>query len=131
MGGFMAVVDPIADLLTRIRNAHMARHVQVAMSPSRMRESILTILQEEGFIEHFESRDGQLVVRLKYHENRPVISGLRRISKPGRRVYVPAAKIPAVQNGLGICILSTSQGVMEGKKAGAQGIGGELLCEIW
>ncbi|MBZ4686185.1 MAG: ribosomal protein [Desulfomicrobiaceae bacterium] len=127
----MAVVDPIADLLTRIRNAHMARHTQVAMSPSRMRESILTILQEEGFIEQFEKRDDQLVVRLKYHNQKPVISGLRRVSKPGRRVYVPAAQIPSVQNGLGICILSTSQGVMEGKHASAKGIGGELICEIW
>lgn len=127
----MAVVDPIADLLTRIRNAHMARHTQVSMSPSRMRESILTILQEEGFIEHFEKRDDQLLVRLKYHDQKPVISGLRRVSKPGRRVYVTVAQIPSVQNGLGICILSTSQGVMEGKQASAKGIGGELICEIW
>jgi len=127
----MSVIDPIADLLTRIRNAYKAMHSTVSFETSRTREALLAILGEEGYINGFAKEEGDLVVDLKYHENKPVVSGLKRISKPGRRIYVGAKSIPSVQNGLGICILSTSKGILEGKKAAEIGVGGELLCEIW
>ena len=127
----MSVIDPIADLLTRIRNSYKAMHATVSVSPSRTREALLKILDEEGYINGYAVESEALVVDLKYHENKPVVAGLKRISKPGRRVYVGAKSIPSVQNGLGICILSTSKGILEGKKAAEIGVGGELLCEIW
>ncbi|MDY0275282.1 MAG: 30S ribosomal protein S8 [Desulfomicrobium sp.] len=127
----MAVVDPIADLLTRIRNAYTAMHSSVKVSSSRMRSAILDIMQEEGYITGFISDDGSIVVDLKYYDGKGVVSGLQRVSKPGRRVYVASKDIPLVQNGLGICILSTSKGILEGRKAAEIGVGGELLCEIW
>ena len=127
----MSVTDPIADLLTRIRNAYSAMHSSVTLSPSRAREALLGILQTEGYISDYSLVDGQIVVNLKYHEHKPVVAGLKRVSKPGRRIYVGSKHIPSVQNGLGICILSTSKGILEGKKAAEIGIGGELLCEIW
>ena len=127
----MAIVDPIADLLTRIRNAYTAMHSDVKVSSSRMRSAILSIMQEEGYIHGFNSNDDSLVVDLKYFDGKSVVSGLKRISKPGRRVYVASKDIPLVQNGIGICILSTSRGILEGKKAAEIGVGGELLCEIW
>lgn len=127
----MSVTDPIADLLTRIRNAYHAMHANVTISTSRTRNALLSIMNEEGYINGFNT-DGQLtVINLKYLDNKPVVAGLKRISKPGRRIYVNAKSIPSVQNGLGICILSTSQGILEGRKAAELGIGGELLCEIW
>ena len=127
----MSVIDPIADLLTRVRNAYGAMHASVSVSPSRIREAVLKIMHEEGYINGYTSDENNLVVDLKYHENKPVVAGLKRISKPGRRIYVGAKSIPSVQNGLGICVLSTSKGVLEGKKAAEVGVGGELLCEIW
>lgn len=127
----MSVIDPIADLLTRIRNAYKAMHSTVAISPSRTRESLLGILHEEGYINGFSKNEDSIVIDLKYLDNKPVVLGLKRISKPGRRVYVDSKSIPSVQNGLGICILSTSKGILEGKKAAETGVGGELLCEIW
>lgn len=127
----MAVVDPIADLLTRIRNAYTAMHANVKISSSRMRSAILNIMQEEGYINNFTADDDSFIVDLKYYNGKGVVSGLQRISKPGRRVYVGSKDIPLVQNGLGICILSTSRGILEGKKAAEIGVGGELLCEIW
>lgn len=127
----MSVIDPIADLLTRIRNAYHAMHSTVSVSPSRTREALLKILDEEGYINSYAVESEALHIELKYHENKPVVAGLKRISKPGRRVYVGAKSIPSVQNGLGICILSTSKGILEGKKAAEIGVGGELLCEIW
>jgi len=127
----MSVIDPIADLLTRIRNAYKAMHSTVSITPSRTREALLKILNEEGYINGYTLENDALLVDLKYHENKAVVAGLKRISKPGRRIYVGAKSIPSVQNGLGICILSTSKGVLEGKKAAEIGVGGELLCEIW
>lgn len=127
----MSVTDPIADLLTRIRNAYGAMHATVTVSPSRMREALLNILNDEGYISGFSQEGESIVVDLKYHENKAVVAGLKRISKPGRRIYVGVKNIPSVQNGLGICILSTSKGILEGKKAAEIGVGGELLCEIW
>jgi small subunit ribosomal protein S8 len=127
----MSVTDSIADLLTRIRNAYGAMHATVTVSPSRMRESLLEILHDEGYISGFSKEGDNFLVNLKYYENKAVVAGLKRISKPGRRIYVGVNDIPSVQNGLGICILSTSRGVLEGKKAAEMGVGGELLCEIW
>lgn len=127
----MSVVDPVADLLTRIRNAYTAMHSSVIVAPSRMKQAVLGILQAEGYISGFNQMDGNIVVDLKYFNNKAVVCGLRRVSKPGRRIYVGANNIPSVQNGLGICILSTSKGVLEGKHAAELGVGGELLCEIW
>lgn len=127
----MSVTDSIADLLTRIRNAYTAMHSTVSMSTSRTREAMLGIMRTEGYIEDFSREGDQFLVHLKYYENKPVVAGLKRISKPGRRVYVGSKDIPAVQNGLGICILSTSKGILEGRNAVEIGVGGELLCEIW
>ena len=132
----MAVTDPIADMLTRIRNAGMARHDSVPIPSSRMKLYITKILKQEGFIADYEvvgSRtQRQIKVILKYADkNQPIISGLKRVSKPGLRIYVQNTEIPRVYGGLGISIISTSRGVMTGKKAWHQGIGGELLCYVW
>jgi len=127
----MSVTDPIADLLTRIRNSYTAMHANITMSTSRTREAVIAILHDEGYIGEFSNDGNQISVTLKYFENKPVVEGLKRVSKPGRRIYVGAKNIPSVQNGMGICVLSTSKGILEGKKAAEIGIGGELLCEIW
>jgi small subunit ribosomal protein S8 len=132
----MAISDPIADMLTRIRNAVMARHDLVLIPASRMKLYIAKILKQEGFITDYEvlgSRpQRQIKIILRYDdENKPFISGLKRISKPGLRVYVQGNEIPRVYGGLGMAIVSTSKGVMTGQKAWHQGIGGELLCYVW
>ena len=127
----MAVVDPIADMLTRIRNAHQALHGEVAIPLSKMKSAIAGILKEEGYIADFNEEERAIKIALKYEGGRPLISGMKQISKPGRRVYVAASDIPRVQNGLGICVLSTSQGVLDGGRAKAQNVGGELLFEVW
>lgn len=127
----MAVIDPIGDLLARIRNAHMALHAETTIPWSKVKESLAGILKSEGFINDFSVADQALTITLKYSKGQPIIRGLKRISKPGRRVYVGAEDIPRVLNGLGICIVSTSQGVMAGEQARAQNAGGELLCEVW
>ena len=127
----MSVVDPIADMLTRIRNAHGAFHQTVAMPGSKMKAAIAEILKNEGYIDDCASAEGTLTLTLKYADGKSAISGLKKISTPGRRVYVSVKDIPQVQNGLGICILSTSRGVVAGGQAVADKIGGELLCEIW
>lgn len=127
----MAVVDPIADMLTRIRNAHQALHGEVAIPLSKMKSAIAGILKEEGYIADFNEEERAIKIALKYEGGRPLISGMKKISKPGRRVYVAASDIPRVQNGLGICVLSTSQGVLDGGRAKAQNVGGELLFEVW
>lgn len=137
----MSVTDPIADMLTRLRNAIMAGQTLVAMPNSKMRTSIAKILKEEGFIANFEVVDGErsgfkiLRIRLKYvgdrRDRRPVITGLERVSKPGRRVYSGKGDIPWVLSGLGIAILSTPKGVMTGQRARRLGVGGEVLCKIW
>ena len=125
------LTDPIADMLTRIRNAHSALHKDVCIPKSKMKESLAAILKQEGYVDEVAVDDKNIVITLKYLKGRPVISGLKRISTPGRRVYVNSRQIPRVQNGLGICILSTSSGVMDGMTAHEKKVGGELLCEIW
>lgn len=127
----MAVVDPVADMLTRIRNAHQAYHRQVEIQASKMKASIAVILKDEGYIEDFSVEGETMRVALKYVDGKPLIAGLKKVSKPGRRVYVGVTDIPRVQNGLGICIVSTSRGLMAGGKAAEGNLGGELICEIW
>ncbi|THB67181.1 MAG: 30S ribosomal protein S8 [Desulfovibrio sp.] len=127
----MVTTDPIADMLTRIRNAHHALHGDVIVPKSKMKEALAGILKDEGYIEGFSVSESDISMTLRYLEGKPVIAGLKRISKPGRRVYVSASEIPRVQNGLGVCILSTSRGVMAGQAAQDQNVGGEVLCEIW
>ncbi len=132
----MAVSDPIADMLTRIRNAVMVRHDSVLMPTSKMKIAIAKILKAEGFITDYEVVRGKphrmIKIRLKYDDGgEPIISGLERVSKPGLRVYAGQKEIPRVYGGMGIAILSTSKGVMLGHKAWREGIGGELLCYIW
>jgi small subunit ribosomal protein S8 len=130
------VTDPIADMLTRIRNAILARHDSVLVPSSRMKLSIARILKEEGFINDYEVLRGKpqrfIKIYLKYMDKKePVITGLQRVSKPGLRVYVQRAEIPRVYGGLGIAILSTPKGLMAGHQAWRQKVGGELLCYIW
>ena len=125
------LTDPIADMLTRIRNAHLALHKEVSVPRSKMKEAMATILKQEGYVEDVTVDERNITIALKYVKGRPAITGLKRISKPGRRVYVGAHQIPRVQNGLGICILSTSRGALDGMTAHADKTGGELLCEVW
>lgn len=125
------LTDPIADMLTRIRNAHLALHKEVSVPRSKMKESLAAILKQEGYVDDVKVDDTAINIALKYHEGKPAISGLKRVSKPGRRVYVGSSQIPRVQNGLGICIVSTSRGVLDGVTAHDQKVGGELVCEIW
>lgn len=127
----MPVVDPIADMLTRIRNAHGAYHKTVTIPGSKIKTAIAGILKEEGYITDFISEDSEINVTLKYVDGKALISGMKKISTPGRRVFVGVEDIPSVLNGLGICILSTSKGVVDGVKANELNVGGELLCEIW
>jgi len=132
----MTVSDPIADMLTRIRNAVMAGHDFVLVPTSKMKLAIARILKAEGFISDYEVLKGKphrvIKIYLKYGDNnRPVVAGLERISKPGLRVYSQRKEIPRVFGGLGIAILSTPKGVMTGQQARHQGVGGELLCYVW
>lgn len=127
----MQIVDPIADMLTRLRNAQMALHKEVSVPESKMKSAIIKILLDEGYVAGVDTFERDMKVTLKYVDGKAALSGLKRISKPGRKVYVSKDRIPMVQNGLGICILSTSQGIMSGHKANKVGVGGELLCEIW
>ncbi len=132
----MTISDPIADMLTRIRNAIMARHDSVLIPASRMKLGIASIIKEEGFINDYEVLKGKphrvIKIYLKYDDkNQPILSGLERISKPGLRMHVQRKEIPRVYGGLGIAILSTSKGMMTGQQAWRRGIGGELLCYVW
>jgi small subunit ribosomal protein S8 len=137
----MTVIDPIADMLTRIRNAVMAGHALVAMPSSKLKIEIAKIMKDEGFLEGFEVADAenevQKVLRLKIkyvgerRERRPVISGIERVSKPGRRIYTKKQDIPWVLSGIGVAILSTPKGVMTGTRARQLGVGGEILCKVW
>ena len=132
----MAVVtDTIADMLTRIRNANQMRYEEVRVPSSNIKKEIARILKEEGFIEDFKIEDentqGTIVLTLKYKNKERVITGLRRISKPGLRVYCKSDEIPKVLNGLGIAIISTSKGIMTDKQARKENIGGEVLAYIW
>jgi small subunit ribosomal protein S8 len=125
------LTDPIADMLTRIRNAHLALHKEVSVPSSKMKRALAGILKQEGYVDDVREKEGCIVIALKHHGGKPAIRGLKRISKPGRRVYVGSSRIPRVQNGLGICIVSTSRGVLDGVSAAERQVGGELLCEIW
>ena len=127
----MAVTEPIADMLTRIRNALHALHKDVAIPTSKIKADMAKILKEEGYIEDYEVSDTEITVALKYIKGKPVISGMKKVSKPSRRVYVGSHDIPRVQNGIGVCVLSTSSGVMTGETAHDRNVGGEVLCEIW
>lgn len=132
----MVVSDPIADLLTRIRNANTVYHDRIEVPGSKLKKSIVQILKDEGFVRDFEWVDnghqGTIRVYLKYGPSKTrVISGLRRISRPGLRVYAKKDQVPKVLGGLGVAILSTSHGIMTDKKARQTGLGGEVLCYIW
>jgi small subunit ribosomal protein S8 len=132
----MSMTDPIADYLTRIRNATMAKHNKVDVPSSNMTKSVTQILMDEGYIQNFtpieDSKQGILRIYLKYGENKKcAISGLERISKPGLRRYTQVDDIPKVLNGMGIAILSTSRGILTGKQARKEKVGGELLCTVW
>ena len=130
----MSMSDPIADMLTRIRNGQAAGRQAVAMPSSKLKEAIGRVLQEEGFVEDCEVRSignkAELFVTLRYFEGDPVISKLQRVSRPGQRVYCRSADIPLVNNGLGVILVSTSQVIVTGQKAKASGTGGELLCTV-
>jgi small subunit ribosomal protein S8 len=137
----MSVNDPIADMLTRVRNSVMIGQTLVAMPTSKIKYEIARILKEEGYIESYEVVDSDnpvtktLRMRLKYvgerRQRRSVITGLERVSRPGRRVYTPKMDIPWVLSGIGIAILSTPKGVMTGQRARQLGVGGEILCKVW
>lgn len=126
--------DPVSDMLTRVRNASRAQLPIVVIPHSRLKASIAQVLKREGYVAEAAIEEaGRKSIRLtlKYQDRRPVIEGLRRLSSPGRRLFVPAGKIPRIRGGLGVVILSTSSGVMTGQEARKQNVGGELLCSIW
>ena len=137
----MSVNDPIADMLTRVRNAVMAGQAQIAIPSSKIKAEIAKILKDEGFLEGFEVVDGEkesfkvLRLKIKYtgerRERKPVLSGIERVSTPGRRIYTNKKEIPWVLSGLGVAILSTPKGVMTGARARQLGVGGEILCKVW
>lgn len=137
----MSVIDPIADMLTRMRNAIMVGQSATAMPSSKLKLEIARIMKEEGFIENYEVVDSEhpgqpvLRIRLKYigerRQRRPVITGIERISRPGRRIYTHKQDIPWVLSGMGVAILSTPKGVMTGQRARQLGVGGEILCKLW
>ena len=130
------VTDPIADMLTRVRNATMARHDSVLVPSSKIKLAVAKILRDEGFIKEYEVVKGKqqraIKIYLKYTDKKEsVIEGLQRVSKPGLRIYVSKSEIPRVYGGLGIAILSTPKGIISGKKAWQEGVGGELICFVW
>lgn len=131
----MQITDPIADMLTRIRNASSAKHATVDVPASKMKKAIADILVEEGYIKNYQlisdGAQGVIKITLKYNGNEKVISGLRRVSKPGLRVYAGADELPRVLKGLGIAIISTSKGIMTDKKAREAHVGGEVLAFVW
>jgi small subunit ribosomal protein S8 len=135
----MTMSDPIADMLARIRNALLVGHASVRLPSSKLKVAIAKILVDEGFIEDYHvTRDDpqpDLVIKLKYvgekKERHPVITGLRRVSKPGRRVYTRASEIPWVRSGMGVAILTTPKGVITGQQARRLGVGGEVMCYVW
>ena len=128
--------DPIADMLTRIRNAMGALHPETTMPSSKLKEEVTRILSEEGFIDGYSVADArvgkELTIRLRYDDERvPALSGLSRVSSPGRRVYKKATEVPRVRGGIGVAIVSTSDGVMTDREARRRKVGGEILCEVW
>jgi small subunit ribosomal protein S8 len=130
----MSMSDPIADMLTRIRNAQMSEKTAVTMPASKVKASIAQVLKDEGYIDDFAVRDNagkrELAISLKYYAGRPVIERLERVSRPGLRIYKGSEDIPKVLNGLGVAIVSTSRGVMTDRKARGLGVGGEVLCLV-
>lgn len=130
----MSMSDPIADMLTRIRNAQQAKKLTVEMPSSKMKLSIAKVLKEEGYIENFDITKKQtkntLTINLKYFKNSPVIEKITRVSKPGLRIYKSKPNIPKIMNGLGVTIVSTSKGVMTERKAKIEGVGGEVICYV-
>lgn len=128
------MTDPIADLLTRIRNAHHAEKIELTMPSSKIKSAIAKVLQEEGYIEGFAANDNdgkqELTIKLKYFEGEPVIEDIKRVSRPGLRVYKGAEELPKVNGGLGIAIISTSKGIMTDRAARKAGVGGEVLCSV-
>ncbi|MEW6267100.1 MAG: 30S ribosomal protein S8 [Thermodesulfobacteriota bacterium] len=132
----MSMTDPIADLLTRIRNAMIARHDRVDVPCSKMKTALVRILKDEGYIKNYkiikDNKQGLLRVFLKYtDENKPVIQGLKRISRPSARVYVGAREIPLVMSGMGVGVVSTSQGMLTDREARRRAVGGEMICSVW
>jgi small subunit ribosomal protein S8 len=130
----MTMQDPISDMLTRIRNAQTAHHPQVSMPASKAKTAILDVLQREGYIDSYQLDGGgkpQLTVKLRYHNGAPVIEELKRVSRPGLRIYRQASEIPAVRDGLGVAIVSTNKGLMTDRAARAAGVGGEVLCTVF
>lgn len=132
----MSMTDPIADMLTRIRNASAAGHPTVIIPRSKVKIEIVSLLKREGFIDGFldieEAPQGRIKVFLRYDaENKCVIRGLERVSRPGRRKYVKRGELPRVRNGLGLAVLTTPQGLMTDRQARAQGLGGEVICYVW
>ncbi|WP_075185991.1 30S ribosomal protein S8 [Teredinibacter haidensis] len=130
----MSMQDPIADMLTRIRNAQMVGKTSVSMPSSKLKQSIASVLKEEGYIDGFsatEEAKSELSLELKYFEGKPVIAELDRISRPGLRSYVGKGELPSVRGGLGIAIVSTSKGVMTDRAARAAGVGGEIICTVF
>ena len=131
----MSMHDPIADLLTRIRNAQQARHAEVEVPGSRLKQDVARVLKEEGYIEDFSVSAGEggkssLKIRLKYYQGRPVIDEIKRVSRPGLRIYRGKDELPRVRGGYGVAIISTSHGLMSDRAARAAGHGGEVLCEV-
>jgi small subunit ribosomal protein S8 len=130
----MSMTDPIADMLTRIRNAQMSEKTSVTMPSSKVKVAIAQVLKDEGYIDDFAVRDSEgkmrLDIGLRYYAGRPVIERLERVSRPGLRIYKPCTDIPKVMNGLGVAILSTSRGVMTDRKARGLGVGGEVICYV-
>ena len=130
----MSMTDPIADMLTRIRNAQSSEKKSVAMPASKLKSAIAQVLKDEGYIEDFAVREGegkpQLEIGLKYYAGKPVIERIERVSRPGLRIYRPKDELPRVMNGLGVAIVSTSRGVMTDRKARGMGVGGEVLCIV-
>ena len=131
----MVMTDPIADMLTRIRNANQAKHASVEMPASRLKLEILAVLKNEGFISEYEKvedgKQGVIKVTLKYNNKQSVIKGLKKISKPGLRVYAKSSELPKVLNGLGIAIISTSNGIMTDREARQKKLGGEVIAFVW
>lgn len=129
------MTDPIADMLSRIRNGNLAKHKSVEVPASNIKKDLAQILLDEGYIKGFyvteDDKQGIITIDLKYVDEQRVISGLKRISKPGRRVYVAAQDVPQVLNGLGTAIISTSKGMMTDKKARQETVGGEVICYVW
>ena len=132
----MSMTDPIADLLTRVRNAHLAKHAKVEIPASKLKLEIVKIMKDEGYISDFEQVEdppqGRIRIELKYlQDGQPAIRGIERVSRPGRRIYRGKNEIPKVLNGLGVVIVSTPAGILTGSGCSRQGVGGELLCNIW